>query len=525
MVNTLLLSKIPMFKQQFTVYLITALALSMILLPFYASAQPRTEIFTPFTDTTSLLSLPASPDTKEGEVVEISGILTVFWIDQSGLEFSQDNNLVYYLMDNSGKYYQLLFSDETKKQTSGFVDLESQNVIVTGTLNELDNSINVQKIGPDDKSESSSEAIKSDKDFTTETHVPSPGPGFFGEHVLGTQKFATILCRFGDSTDFTPESPSYAKNLMDRVNKYYEDVSYDKINLDGSTVHGWYDLPEPRNNYLLETPAPPGGDIDIPKLLVDCTNAANDDIFFPDYDGINLLFNQGLLGVGGIGFSAVPLIADGEAKFYRGTFMTLSGWHNQGVLAHELGHSFRLPHSSGPYNTPYDSNWDVMSNTEGCIQPSPDFRCDGPHTNSFYKYAIGWIDPSRTYIATTAPNQNIVIERLANPHPRSPGYLTAIVPIGGSDTEFYSIEARKRVGYDRNEIPNPGILIHKIDLSISDINERAAQVADSTKDFNPNDAGAVWTPGETFSDTTNNIAVKVLKETDTGFSIVINPSP
>ena len=47
--------------------------------------------------------------------------------------------------------------------------------------------------------------------------------------------------------------------------------------------------------------------------------------------------------------------------------------------------------------------------------------------------------------------------------------------------------------------------------------DRPAKVVDKTFDFNPNDAGALWIPGETFRDTQNNIFVKVLKEPRTVF--------
>ena len=519
-------------NRQFIVTITVALTLSIIIFFNSVSAEQYNTTNFNHLSTTNLSTIKSpssfSSDNMENKVIEFTGVLSIFWID-SGLEFKNSNNnqeQIYYIIDKSGKYYQLLLSDEIKQQINGFSNLNAQKVTVTGTINKSKNSdsssslINVQKLSVIDDNKNALEQNKLKKNITLQTHIPTtPGSTVFVEHVSGNQKFVSLLCRFGDSTDFTPEPLSYAENLIDRVNQYYQDVSYNKINLDGSVVEGWYNMPEPRPNYFPEGVAFP---VDAVKLINHCLDAANDDIFFPDYDGINLLFNQNLFGVTSFGNNEVPIVVDGISKLYRITLMSLFHWHNQDVLAHEMGHSFGLPHSSGPYVVPYDSNWDVMSSTFPCIDPNQEFRCHGPHIISFYKYAIGWIDPSRTYNATADKDQKIFIERLANP--KSSGYLTALIPINNSNTEFYSIEARKLVGYDNNEIPNSGILIHKINLISNDLNTRIAQVVDNTIDFNPNDAGATWIPGETFVDDINNISVKVIEETKTGFWVIINPT-
>jgi hypothetical protein len=65
-------------------------------------------------------------------------------------------------------------------------------------------------------------------------------------------------------------------------------------------------------------------------------------------------------------------------------------------------------------------------------------------------------------------------------------------------------------------------VIHKVDTTLQD---RNAQVVDSDGDGDPNDAGARWLPGETFTDTANGISVKVNGETSSGYDITINPAP
>jgi hypothetical protein len=94
----------------------------------------------------------------------------------------------------------------------------------------------------------------------------------------------------------------------------------------------------------------------------------------------------------------------------------------------------------------------------------------------------------------------------------------AQIPIGGSTTRFYTVEVRRHVGYDE-QIPYNGVVIHKVNTTLSD---RVAQVVDVDNNGNPNDAGATWRPGETFSDPTNGITVTVNARVPGGFSVTIS---
>jgi hypothetical protein len=181
-----------------------------------------------------------------------------------------------------------------------------------------------------------------------------------------------------------------------------------------------------------------------------------------------------------------------------------------------MGHGFGLPHSSGPYTATYDSDWDVMSGGGICTPPDATYGCLGVHTISYHKDLLGVVPPARKYIATPGSSQTIVVERLGQPL-FSGNYLMAQIPIGGSATQFYTVEARRFVGYD-NQIPAEAVVIHKVDTTRSD---RVARVVDSDSNGNPNDAGAMWTPGETFTDPTNGITVTVNAVTTGGFSVTL----
>ena len=84
---------------------------------------------------------------------------------------------------------------------------------------------------------------------------------------------------------------------------------------------------------------------DFARASTDCTAVADADVFFPNFVGINMVFNGDLNGFAWGGGQTLAL--DGQTKSYRATW--LPPWaHNPAVMAHEMGHGFGLPHSSGP---------------------------------------------------------------------------------------------------------------------------------------------------------------------------------
>jgi hypothetical protein len=109
--------------------------------------------------------------------------------------------------------------------------------------------------------------------------------------------------------------------------------------------------------------------------------------------------------------------------------------------------------------------------------------------------------------------KEITIKRLgqALTDPATNNYLIGQIPIKGSSTQFYTVEARRFAGYDKHvngRIPGEGIVIHKVDTTLS---ERNAKVVDSTTvDKNRNDVGTMWLPGKTFTDKFNGITVKII---------------
>ena len=104
----------------------------------------------------------------------------------------------------------------------------------------------------------------------------------------------------------------------------------------------------------------------------------------------------------------------------------------------------------------------------------------------------------------------ITLEQLALP--ATGNYKMAKIPIGGSSTHFYTVEARRLVGYDI-KLPGAAVIIHEVDTT----REEPAHVVGGD-----GSAGAMWVVGETFTDTPNKISVTVLSATATGFQVSIS---
>ena len=191
------------------------------------------------------------------------------------------------------------------------------------------------------------------------------------------------------------------------------------------------------------------------------------------------------------------------------------------VIAHEMGHGFGLPHSTaimrdinntGPV---YDNAWDVMSQDRyNCAAATdPTYGCMAQHTISYHKDLSGWIPASRK-ITIPAPVSatKLILEDLAAP--ASSNYQMVTIPIGGSATNFYTVEARRFTGYDV-KLPGEAVIIHNVDTTES------IPALLVPAGLSATDPDVRYTVGETFTDTTNNISVIVNSATATGFEVTI----
>ncbi len=362
----------------------------------------------------------------------VPGRLTVVWGD-AARGCAGPAEPLFFLHDDTGQSILLIAGTEAKQTSGDLLALAGRRVVAAGDWCEP------------------APAFPETAAFRFTAIRPEDKAGPAPLDVTGSQPWVSILLKFSDVTA-EPNSLSYFKSMYGNsypaLDHFWRENSGDLINLDGSNAFGWYTLPHPRSYYIDDSGA------DLGALFNDGTAAADPYVYFPDYVGINLMFNDLLdcCAWGGGWWTTL----DGQSRVWRVTWEPPWGYQNISVIAHETGHGFGLPHSSGQYGQTYDNAWDVMSNAWLCTLTDPTFGCVGQHTIMYHKDMLGWTPADRKITIGTGQQRTLTLER--NAQPSTLNYRLIRLPINGSGTLHLTVEARKRIGYDL-QLPGEGVII------------------------------------------------------------------
>lgn len=323
------------------------------------------------------------------------------------------------------------------------------------------------------------------------------------QDVNGPQHWATLMCKFADVAA-EPQNAAFFEGMFARTQgpslaDFWREVSYDNIPDVTTDAYGWFTLPNGRSDYDYSDTTP---GFSVTAIVQDCVDAADSAVDFSGYDAVAVMLNS----PSPVAITTLfPINYPDGAQISLGAIAIPSNKYNLALVAHEMGHAYGLPHSFANGEV-YKNPWDLMGISSGyrcSVNQDPTYGCLGQHPISIYKDRLGWIPDAQIFEAP-AGESAITLERLAQP--QSDNYLMATIATGNTQ---YVVEARQRVGYDA-KLAGDAVIIH--------LNDDLRDADGSPYD----DAGAMWLPGETFTDDGRDISVRVDAATATGFTITIN---
>jgi M6 family metalloprotease-like protein len=476
--------------------IVLSLSFSSLLSPTFAQVNPA-----------------FAQDLAEGST--ITGILTIVW----GNNIEGRTSVIYTLTNAMGQRTELQINDEVSEKLGGILQYNGRQVTVRGTWVTTPDLSGA----PADPEAQPQEIFEVDVIKLTvppESSAPAPERAPGPEGVAGSHPWVTIMCKFSDIAD-EPEDFAFFEGMYSDtepgLDHYWQEVSFSTFDVNGSTVAGtgWYTLPRGDADYN-PTGSSPGSDLT--AMMTDCIAAADPDVDFSLYDGINMMFNfnfdRGWAWGGGTG----TLTLDGVTKSWSATWEPPWGYADISVIAHEMGHGFGLPHSTAiDWTSVYDNAWDVMSQDRyNCAAGSPHrdatYGCMAQHTISHHKDLLEVIPAAKIMTLIPGTSATINLDDLAAPP--STGYHMVKIPIGTSAFSFYTVEARRHTGYDE-KLPGEAVIIHKVDTSTALLVPNASST----------DPAVMWTVGETFTDAANGIEVAVNGTTASGFEVTVSNRP
>jgi hypothetical protein len=174
---------------------------------------------------------------------------------------------------------------------------------------------------------------------------------------------------------------------------------------------------------------------------------------------------------------------------------------------------------------------------DGTCRTEPGYGRIGQHSIAYQKDVLGWIPADRIFVAEPEGQATITLEQTGAPGPDN--YLLAQIPIRlgaqmhtgaelaeapsiqGTGRRYYTVEARRRMGYDAS-LPGDAVIIHEVDPD----GDPTVRPIDQTRSDNgyageTTGSAAGWMPGQIFRDAENDIAVSIDHATPTGFVVTI----
>ncbi len=314
------------------------------------------------------------------------------------------------------------------------------------------------------------------------------------------------------------------QNWFGAVASYYHEISYGALTVEGD-IYGWYKLPYPESHYGLSCNGINSSDcsgVDQSfQLAQDAAALAQKDVDFSKYDYfifIHAGYGQESSGVKNDIWSVTYM----SGTYFITKQKTISlfsivpelesaGASPGGVYCLEFGHDLGLPDL---YNTNTGQTilgpWELMD--KGAWNGNP-AGTSPAHMTAWDKIQLGYIGGSTLATAQDRTTMTYTVD----PTEIASNNIHAIKIPWVQSGQYYLVEVRAQIGFDA-ALPAAGVLITLVNENLVVGKVHVIDGHPSVPELND----AVWTVGQTFTDSANDVAVTVTSKIGNSYEVTVN---
>lgn len=315
--------------------------------------------------------------------------------------------------------------------------------------------------------------------------------------VTGVQKLVAVLVEFSDKIHSS--DTSLIRDRLFSMAEYFSNVSFGKISVD---IAFFDDHWERLNNTMAFYGQDLNGTRDINGLefIIDSVKAWNRFVNFSNYDSLLVIHagedqssrpeDKELLWRWNFGYlgrtSKRTIMVNSEALSFWGLSYD-SEFEEWGLIAHEFAHSLGLPDLYVDNKSLSFDKFSLMARGDrnGIPEGTSPALLDG-----FSMQLLGWLDP----VMVTLNSTKSVVQM------KPLGFTSpTLLKIPLSEFEYYMIELRENVGYDKFTVSSPSVVVYFINEMIGSSNGVATILT-----------GGVVKEGSIYSDAARNIFVSLI---------------
>jgi len=345
--------------------------------------------------------------------------------------------------------------------------------------------------------------------------------------VSGVIRVLVIAVAFPDVNN-TLSIAQLKKNWFGIVPAYYHEISFGKLTIQGD-VFGWYKLPYPKDHYAKNCHAI--NDADCSKtnqsyhIVDDVVRIAQKDVNFSNYDYYVFVhsgtgqesthINDDVWSVTYMDDISIKTNSKALTRFNIIPEREAPGTVPNGVWCLEFAHNLGLPDL---YNTNNGKTilgpWELMDKGSWNGHPG---GSSPAHMIAWDKIELGFI--SGHMIATVYPGVNSTFTIDPTEIASTNVHVLKIMPtIAANQSQYYLVEVRTKTGFD-SALPAEGVLITYVNENLL---VGSVQVINSHPKITTLE-GAVWTTGQTFTDSTHKLSVKVDGKIGNAYQVTVAP--